>query len=55
MHDRGEPADLQRREVRQLGDCYDWVNVFVGADAASAKVAHRFFLEADGDEELTRE
>jgi hypothetical protein len=25
------------------------VNVFVGADAASARVAHSFFVEADGN------
>jgi hypothetical protein len=45
----GRPADLVRAEARRLWDnCYR-VNVFVGPHAASARVAHSFFVEADGD------
>ena len=48
MADLGRPADLHRVQVRLLwGDHYR-VNVFVG-DAASCKVAHSFFLKADGN------
>jgi hypothetical protein len=44
----GRPADLRSVQVRLLwGDHYR-VNVFVGADAASAKVAHSYFVSADG-------
>jgi hypothetical protein len=45
----GEPGDLLRVQVRQLWDGRYRVNVFVGADAGSARVANSFFLEADGD------
>src|SRR3954468_7922784 len=49
MRGLGRPADLLRADARLLwGDFYR-VNVFVGPDAASARVAHSFFLEADGD------
>jgi hypothetical protein len=45
----GQPGNLHRVQVRQLwGDHYR-VNVFVGVDAACAKVAHSYFLVADGD------
>jgi hypothetical protein len=44
----GQPGDLFRVQVQRLWeDCYR-VNVFVGPDAASAKVAHSYFLQADG-------
>src|SRR4051812_17926046 len=49
LHDLGEPPGLQRVQVRQLWDRYYRVNVFVGPDAVSSKVAHSFFLEADGN------
>jgi hypothetical protein len=49
VHALGQPGDLQRVQVRSLwGDHYR-VNVFVGPDAATAKVAHSYFLVADGD------
>jgi hypothetical protein len=42
--DLGEPANLQRVQVRHLwGDCYR-VNVLAGLDVVSAKVAHSYFL-----------
>jgi hypothetical protein len=45
----GRPTGLHRVQVRCLwGMCYR-VNIFVGDDAASARVAHSFFLEADGN------
>jgi predicted NBD/HSP70 family sugar kinase len=48
LHTLGQPSDLHRVQVRQLWDDHYRVNVFVGPDAASAKVAHSYFLVADG-------
>jgi len=49
MHDLGRPAGLHHVQSRRVfADNYR-VNVFVGADAASAKVAHSFFVAADAD------
>jgi len=45
----GKPADLLKVVARPLWErCYR-VNVFVGPDATSCKVAHSYFLEADGN------
>jgi hypothetical protein len=52
MHDLGWPADLHEVQVRQLWESNYRVNVFVGPDAASAKVVHSFFLTADADGEV---
>jgi hypothetical protein len=49
MYDLGRPAGLHCVQVRLLWDNNYRVNVFVGADAASAKVADSFFLAADGN------
>lgn len=47
LRDLGEPPDLLRVNVLQLwGDHYR-VNVFVGPDVTSARVAHSYFLTAD--------
>jgi hypothetical protein len=43
----GQPVDLHRVHVRHLWDDHYRVNIFVGADAASARIAHSFFLVAD--------
>src|SRR5262249_57241984 len=49
----GRPPLLHRVQVRGLsGDCYR-VNVFVGPDAGSAKLAHSYFVKADGDGNIT--
>lgn len=45
----GLPGDLHRVQVRQLWERHYRVNVLVGVDAASAKVAHSYFLAADSD------
>ena len=45
----GRPGGLHTTQVRWLWDNRYRVNVFVGADAASAKVAHSYFLTADDD------
>jgi len=49
IHTLGEPNDLHRVQVRRLWKDHYRVNIFVGADAVSATVAHSFFLVADGD------
>jgi hypothetical protein len=49
IHNLGQPGQLHGVQVRHLwGDHYR-VNILVGLDAASAKVAHSYFLVADGD------
>jgi hypothetical protein len=45
----GEPADFLRIQVRSLWGDYFRVNVFVGVETAFARVAHSFFLTADGE------
>jgi hypothetical protein len=47
MHTLGEPAGLHNVQVRRLWEDHYRVNVLVGVDAASAKVAHSYFLVAD--------
>ncbi len=47
LHTLGEPGSLHLMQVRHLwGDHYR-VNVLVGESAASARVAHSYFLVAD--------
>jgi hypothetical protein len=43
----GEPAGLHAVQVRGLWQGHYRVNVLVGPDAASAKIAHSYFLVAD--------
>lgn len=43
----GRPAILYRVEIRHLWDDHYRANVYVGADAASTRVAHSFFIMAD--------
>jgi len=45
----GHPGELLRVQVRRLWEDRYRVNVFVGPDAASANLAHSFFLETNGD------
>ena len=45
----GCPAGLHRLQVKRVwGDNYR-ANLFLGADAASLKVAHSYFLSADAN------
>lgn len=45
----GQANELHKLKVHHLwGHCYR-VNIMVGKDALSAKIAHSFFLEVDGD------
>ncbi len=45
----GRPGDWHRVQVRQLWEGRYRVNILVGPDAASARVAHSYFLTADGE------
>jgi hypothetical protein len=45
----GQPGSLHKVQVRALWEGHYRVNVFVGVDAASVKVAHSYFLMADSD------
>jgi hypothetical protein len=50
----GEPRDLLLVQVRPLWEGYYRVNVFVGANAACARIAYSYFLTADGDGKVLR-
>lgn len=45
----GQPSDLHRVQVRPLWEDHYRVNVLIGGDAVSAKIAHSYFLVADHD------
>ena len=45
----GEPAGLLRVQVRHLWDSRYRVNVFVGPDVVSARVANSYFLTVDDE------
>ena len=47
LHTLGLPADFQRVQVRPLWEDHYRVNVLVGPDAASTRVAHSYFLVVD--------
>ena len=49
IHTLGEPADLLQVQVRRLWENHYRVNILIGADVASGKVANSYFLLADGD------
>lgn len=49
MSSLGRPAGLNRVQVNRVWGNHYRVNVFVGTDFTSSKVAHSYFLEADGD------
>src|SRR5271170_7376434 len=49
IHALAKPTDLLVVQVRPLWGSRYRVNVFVGPDSASARVANSYFLEADDD------
>ena len=49
IHALGEPASLHTVQVRRLWEDHYRVNVLVGSDAASAKIANSYFLTSDSD------
>jgi len=48
----GKPSDLLRVVARPLWDRHYRVNVFVGENAATAKIANSYFVEVDSDDRL---
>ena len=53
MRALGHPPGLQQVQVRRLWKDRYRVNVFVGADAGSARVAHSYFLAVDDEGNIT--
>ena len=49
----GRPGGLRRVEVRRLREGHYRVNVFVGAGTGVARIAHSYFLVADGEGRVT--
>lgn len=49
LHALGEPQNLLRVQVRPLWNGKYRVNIFVGTDAAAAKIPHSYFIVADAD------
>lgn len=45
----GQPDDLLRVQVRPLWEAFYRVNILVGPDVSSAKIAQSYFLTADGE------
>ncbi len=45
----GQPSDLHRVQIRWLWKDRYRVNVLIGADVVSARVAHSYFVVADGE------
>ena len=53
MSTLGRPDDFQRVQVRPLWQDHYRVNVLVGPDATAVRVAHSYFLAADGEGKIT--
>jgi hypothetical protein len=49
MDSLGQPGDLHSVQVRPLWDDHYRVNVLVGVHVTSVRVAHSYFLVADGN------
>lgn len=43
----GKPKELQKVQVRSLWESYYRVNILVGGDVTSVRVAHSYFITAD--------
>ena len=49
VHSLGAPSDMLKVKVHPLGNDRYRVNVLVGKDITSARIADSFFLTADGE------
>ena len=49
VHSLGQPAGLFRVQVRRLWEDHYRVNVLIGVDAATVKIAHSYFLVVESD------
>ena len=50
----GKPTDLLKVVARPLWERCFRVNVFVGENAATAKIANSYFVEVDSDDRLIK-
>jgi hypothetical protein len=49
VHTLGTPKNLLKVQVRPVGSDRYRVNVFVGEDSTSGRIANSYFLTADGE------
>jgi hypothetical protein len=49
IHSLGEPGDLLQLQVRRLWEDHFRVNVLIGRDITSFKIANSYFVKADSD------
>lgn len=54
MHILGKPGNLLHVQVRSLWENHFRVNVLIGPDVVSGKVANSYFLAADSDGHIVR-
>ena len=54
IHTLGQPDGLHNVQVRWLWENQYRVNVLIGADAASARIANSYFVKADSDGNIVR-
>jgi hypothetical protein len=54
MHTLGEPGNLLHVQVRSLWENFYRVNVLIGPDVVSGKVANSYFLSADVDGKIVQ-
>jgi hypothetical protein len=52
IHSLGKPLDLRNVQVRKVWDDHYRVNVIVGVNAGSVRVANSYFLVTDSDGSL---
>ncbi len=52
MHVLGKPDGLHTVHVRRLWEDHYRVNVLIGQDVVSAKIANSYFVKVDGDGNL---
>jgi hypothetical protein len=54
MHILGKPVNLLHVQVRSLWENHFRVNVLIGPDVVSGKVANSYFLASDNDGHIVR-
>jgi len=54
IHTLGRPGRLFKVQVRPLWENYYRVNILIGEEAVSARIANSFFVEADGDGNIAK-
>jgi uncharacterized membrane protein len=54
VHTLGKPDGLHELQVRRLWEDHYRVNVFIGTDGVSAKIANSYFVQADSDGNILR-